>query len=194
MQKRKKTRKEKIAEQQKEKNKKIPFDKVKFFVGLLFFIGAGLTVFEIMIFRRTVIKWQIPFLIWLTTGIVSTVAFSKIWKINIKDEFGNSSKFWTLFYNCLTFGGITIFTLMFINFKSLEINIETHKLKILKKSTMRGKPKRIPLADVEFKGLIKTIIFTSEEKKKLENAEYIELKTKRGNLGFDVIVEKRIIE
>ena len=187
-------RKEKIAEQQKEKNKKKPFDKVKFFVGFLFFVGTGLTVLEIVIFRRTVIEWYIPFLIWLITGIVSTIVFTKFWMTNIKDEYGNSSKFWIFFYNCLTFGGIAIFILMLVNFKSPEINIETHKLKILRKSTMKGKPKRVPIADVEYKGLLKSIVFTSKEKKKLDKAEYIRLKTKRGNLGYDVIVEKEIIE
>ena len=194
MQKRKKTRKEKIAEQQKEKNKKKPFDKVKFFVGLLFFVGTGLTVLEIMIFRRTVIEWYIPFLIWLITGIVATIIITKFWMKNIKDEYANSSKFWILFYNCLTFGGIMIFIFMLINFKSPEMNIETHRLEILRKSSMKGKPKRIPIADVKYKGLIKTIIFTSKDKKKLDNAEFITLKTKKGNLGYDVIVEKEINE
>lgn len=194
MQKRKKTRKEKIAERQREKNKKEPFNKVKFFVSLLFFIGTVLTVVEIMIYRLTAIKWQILFLIWLITGIVSTIILLRFWKISIKYEYGNTSKFWILFYNCLTFGGIMIFIFMLVNFKSPEINIESHKLKILRKSTMKGKPERIPVADVKYKGLLKTIVFTSKEKKKLDNAEYVRLKTKSGNLGFDVIIEKEIIE
>lgn len=192
----KKTRKEKIAEQQNIKKKeKSAFDKRELLINLLLLVGLLLTIFEIVIYRKTIIKWQFLFLIWLLIGVISSIFFFKFWKENVKDEFGNSSKLLTLFYNCVTFGGITVYVLMLVNFKSPEINVETYKLEILRKSTMSGhNSTRIPIADIEYKGLIKTIVFTPREKKKLDGAKYITLKTKRGNLGYDVIVEKEMSE
>lgn len=197
MQKRKKTRKEKIAEQQKEKNKKKPFNKVNFFFGIICFIGISLTIIEISIYRNTMIKWFIPFSIWLISGITSTIILVKFFKIDLKNNYAGNSWIMLIFYNCLSFGGILLFTFMYINFNSTDSNIQTHKLKILRKSSIRdtgNKARRIPVVDVNYQGLIKEVVLSRRDKDKLENSSYIILKMKKGILGFDVITEEELTE
>jgi len=167
VQKRKKTRKEKIAEQQKEKNKKKPFNKVNFFFGIICFIGISLTIIEISIYRNTMIKWFIPFSIWLISGITSTIILVKFFKIDLKNNYAGNSWIMLIFYNCLSFSSIR---------------------------DTGNKARRIPVVDVNYQGLIKEVVLSRRDKDKLENSSYIILKMKKGILGFDVITEEELTE
>lgn len=191
----KKTRKEKIEEQQMEMNKKKQANKkVKFLIKLLIAIGALFNVLEIMIFRKTFIPWYIPVLLSFTTGIISTIIISIFLKKFSMFLFQDAPKLIIILFNSLLFGGLIIYILMLVNFKSPEVNIETHKLIIKSKSFMEGGSSYLPLVNIEYKGLEKTIIFNSNQKIKVDNAKHVLLKTKKGNLGYDLIIEKELIE
>ena len=189
MHKKKKTRKEKIAEHQKRLNKKKPIDKKIVLFKTLFFLGIILTGIEISIFRKTIIHEMIPISISLITGIGFTYFNSKILKI----QFDTESKFWQLLYNTLTFGGIILFVLMYLNYKSPNVNLEVHKFEIIDKSSMGRATRRRPIARIDYFGLKQEIIFGYKDTKDFKNADSLILKIKKGNLGFDVIVEKQLI-
>lgn len=203
MEKRRKTRKEKITQQRAKqavkkqeqaiKNKEI--DKITITIYILFFLGIMLTFLATIIYEKTFINWWIPFIIWLIAGIITTVIIPKRWKKIFRKDHNIKTLIWETMNNCLTFGGITVFIFLYINLKSPTKNVETQKLKIVKKSSKNGSHGRItPVADVIYKGLTKTVPLKYSEQNKLNDLDYLTLKIKKGNLGFDVIIEKEITE
>ena len=190
MQRKKKTRKEKVAEHQERLNRKKPIDKKRTVLTILFYVGIILTIFEISIFRRTIINEIIPVSIWLITGIGFTFLNSEV----LRNHFDAESKFWQLFYNVLTFGGIILFGIMYLNYQSPNVNLDTHKFEIIDKSSMGRATRRRPIARINYFGLKQEIIFSYKDTKDFKIADSLMLKVKKGNLGFDVIVEKKLIK
>lgn len=196
---RKKTKKEKILEQREKRiavqEKEQVKGKVKIVMGIFLFFGAWLILKGILIFKETFINWYIPIMICLFIGISTILVTPDSWKEIYKNHFKRHSLLWLILNNCLSFGSIGMFIFMNVNYNSSNESIETHKLEIVRKSSKHGQyGKRIPVADVNYNGLIKTISFRHKEKDKLNASNYISLKIKKGNLGFDIITKKEITE
>lgn len=192
MQKRKKTRKEKIADRRNQQRKKKRFDKKNALLTIFFFVGIILTIFEIFIYRVTIIHWSIPTGIWLLTGIIFFRFNSKL----LVKHFDTESIFLQIIYNILSFGGIVVFCLMFLNYKSSNEDFRIYTFKINRKYLTKGgsnTAKRQPVAEINYFGLKKDIIFPHSEIENVTNSDSILLKVKNGILGFDVIISKELI-
>ena len=100
MQKRKKTRKEKIIERRDQQHKKKRFDKKNVLLTIFFFAGIILTIFEISIYRVTIIHWSIPTGIWLSIGLICSRFNAKI----LANHMDAKTTFLQLIYNVASFG------------------------------------------------------------------------------------------
>jgi hypothetical protein len=158
-----------------------------FILFLLFVTGLILTVFEINIFRKTVIDWKIPTGIWLFTGFVSLFWLRKY----LIECWDTKSLFWHLFFCVVSFGGFFVYGFMAINYYLPNKN----KVKIIKATIhetghlAKGKfGCGNPYAYVYIKGELKELIFPCGFK--IDNNQFVSVKLQRGLLGFDIIVEQ----
>jgi hypothetical protein len=151
------------------------------------FIGALLlTVFEIHIYRKTLIHWAIPTLIWFSTGLIMTPLTSNF----LKKHYSISSFFLQLVYNVVTWGGILIFTFMATNYYLPKDDPETISTKII---TTGHLAKGVdgcgePYCDIVVRNIKKQLVFPCDFD--LENYQEIELTIRKGFLGFDIITNK----
>ncbi len=152
-----------------------------------FFIGLFLGIFEIQIYRETIISWLIPFSICLTSGTILTFITSKYW-----ERYCFISNFYLqLLCSIISFGSPLTCTFMAINYFANQENTKIQTFKILSKSSMSG-PKnhlsqRSPLVYIKYQGHNKELVFGYNNTYEVENADSVVLETYSGNLGFDVI-------
>jgi hypothetical protein len=98
-----------------ELKKKYPhYNLISNLLGLLFLISIGLTIWQISIFRRTIIPVSIPLAIWALTGIILTPVLKRVLNIYILNPYspGYLPIFWHLCYNIITGGGFSNKTLL----------------------------------------------------------------------------------
>jgi len=160
-------------------------NKVNIFLTILFFLAICLTLWEIQIYRKTVIKFEIPLLIWLSTGLFITPFMSK----TLDNYQFTTNILLHLFYNTLTFGGILLFIFMGSNYYFPGEETKTIEAKILKTGTLgrgrRGSNCNEQYGQVVINKIEKQLIFPCGIE--IQNFEFIEIKLKKGKWGFDRI-------
>jgi hypothetical protein len=157
----------------------------KYFAGALFFCGVVLTIFEINIFRKTIIDWKIPGSIWLGTGLVSIFFTRKYLEHETKNIFMQ------LFINICGVGGILAYSFMATNYYLLDDKTtETIKTKIIKTGHLaKGKSGcEEPYADVRIKDFEKKLIYPCDFE--MDKYRFVIVRTKKGFWGYNRILSQ----
>jgi hypothetical protein len=164
--------------------------KLDFLLKTLFFVGLILLVWQIFIYRRTIIDLNIPLFICFTPGLILTPLFFK--KLNYID---GTRGHWTLHYlfHTITVGGIILFCFMSSNFY-LANNVSVQsKFKIIDRGSLPGRKRhrdeRSPYVIINYNGMNKQLIFSYEKMDEVMAAKYLLLKVKKGLWGFDILDE-----
>jgi hypothetical protein len=161
---------------------------MKLILNFLFFLGLVLLFFEIKIYRKTVIDYKTPFLLMVLIGFIISFFNKDFLKINFEIQ----SLFYRFIFNIVTFGGITSYTFMALNYYSPDTYIRENKFQIINKTSISGskyhRNERKPLVSINYFGKEKELIFSYEETKRINDSDSIILHTKKGNLGYDIIV------
>jgi hypothetical protein len=157
-------------------------------VGFLFLLGLVLLVWEIFIYRRTIIELKIPLLIWLTPGVFLTPLLYK--KMNFID---GMKAHWTLHYilhTCMT-GGVILFAFMASNFYFASNEIENKKFEIIGFGSLPGskghRSERKPYVMINYQGMEKQLIFSYLDTDKVNSSTKVNVAAKRGLWGFDIL-------
>jgi len=157
-------------------------------VVILFFLGLILLLWEIFIYRKTIIEFKIPLIIWLTPGIFLTPVLYKT--MNYID---GMMAHWTLHYilhTCMT-GSFVLFAFMASNYYFAENQIEQKTFKIIGNGSLAGakgqRSKRIPFVMIKYQGMEKQLIFSYSETDRINSAEMVNLTVKKGLWGFDIL-------
>lgn len=141
--------------------------------------------FEIDIFHKTIIDWEIPAGIWLGAGLISAIIFQK----NMREYLLIDSIFWRLIICAGSFGGFFTYGFMAANYY-LEVGKTTEivKVRIIETGYLAdgGSGCEEPYAYVNIKGAEKQLIFPCEFE--LENYKFIKLKLRPGIFGFDKVL------
>jgi hypothetical protein len=187
---RRKTKKEKIAESEfaREKQKK-SLGWITAVICLSFFFGSVLMIFEIGIYRKTIIDWRVPTGIWLLAGFAA-MPFTK--SILVK----TGAEFWglRLVYNIEAIGGVLTFAFMWMNCHFADSQERKVTAAVVSTGQLaKGRYGcRNPYAKVKFGRESKQVIFPCDFV--MGNQQLAELTLRRGLWGFDVIIKQELID
>lgn len=156
-------------------------------------LGVISWIFQIQLYRLTLIYWPIVFAIWIGVGVVLTFFIRSVW---IK-YYLISNLFIQFILNTLAFGSVLMCTFMSLNYYNCSNSIKVGKYKILSKSSMTGPYKhsyqRYPLVYVKYNETIKEIVFEYKDTKDVNNSDSIYIYTSTGLFGLEVIASKTLI-
>jgi hypothetical protein len=169
------------------KNQSKLFTGWKIFYCLAFITGAILSIFEVYLYRLTIISVTIPVSIILTVG-VSTFLFGRS---HYKRNFNTRGIFFPLFQNIISWGFISCYIFMAVNYYGADSEVRRIEFEIKSKSSMPGskgnRDKRSPLVTINYFGMDKELVFKYVDTKRVHAATKVTVTVKRGLFGFDVL-------
>lgn len=163
------------------------------FYQIVFYIGLILIIWEISIFRRTIIS--LGLLLSIVGGIGSVSAYldfknyRKTYDLN-----GWKLYFFAFMQNTLSWGFITCSILVLSNYYFSAGQIIDGKYAIIETSSMPGSKRSIrkPLVRIDYKGKTKELIFSNKFYDELEEYSHVSMSVKKGFLGWDIIVNQKL--
>jgi hypothetical protein len=167
-----------IKERVSEGNKKL--DNL---IGFLFITGIILMVWEIFIYRRTMIGLKIPLIIWLTPGLfLSPILFNKI--NNIDGMKANIILHYIL-HTVMT-GSIILFCFMALNYYLGDSKITEKRFEVIKTGNLAGRGEEQYVV-INYDGFKKQLVFKNTQDQNVLSAKSVKLIVRRGLFGFDVL-------
>ncbi len=156
-------------------------------LSVLFIATLYLTVFEIQIYRKTIIHWGILTFIWFSTGLILTPLTSSF----LKKYFDTNSFFLQLVFNVVTWGGLLIYAFMATNYYFPSDSSKSITTKIIKTGHLaKGRYGcEEPYCEVVINRIEKQLFFPCDFK--IENYNDIDLTIKKGFWGYDIISDKK---
>lgn len=167
-------------------------------------IGLVLMVWQISIYRRTIIPVRIPLLIILVFGVVAYFVdrrfYFDTYKFDKKPfkrlKFLNATpKFWShlfaFFQSLLSWGCIACTLFMASNKYLSQSNSKTSMHRINNVGDMSG---GIPLVRIDHNGIIKELVFRRDLSRNIQKYDSVQIKTTKGFFGYEIIEEQHLIE
>ncbi len=169
-------------------------DRWKVFYIITFLTGIILMVFEIHIYRLTIINAIIPTSVILTVG---TIAFTINWS-NSRTAFNAKGIFSALTQNMGSWGFIACYLFMATNYHFANNELKDLSFVIESKSSMTGpkgrRNERKPLVIIDYYGFKKELVFSFNDTKRVEKADKVNVTVRKGLLGFDILEHYDVIE
>lgn len=157
------------------------------FYCITLMIGVVLSVFEVYLYRLTIISITIPISIILIVG-VTTFLFNRS---HYNRNFNTRGIFYPLFQNIISWGFISCYVFMAANYYGSGTEVRHVEFDIKSKSSMPGykgrRNERSPFVTINYFGMKKELIFGYADTKRVDAASKVTLTVKRGLLGFDVL-------
>lgn len=162
---------------------------ISFILSFLFLLGMVLIIFEINIYRDTIIEWTIPTAIWIFSGVLLTPFTSTL----LNEYYDTKGIILQLIFNIAAFGGIVCYIFMALNFYFPFDREDVYHVEITNTGRL-AKGRRgcgNPYADVKVKGHDKQLVFSCGFD--VEKYSNVILIIKPGLLGFDIIMSKKLL-
>jgi len=161
--------------------------KWKFFYFSVFLIGLILFVFEIAIYRKTLIASYIPISIVAVTGFIGFYFSNE----HYKKIYSTAGDFITLVQNLGSWGFICCYLFMAANYYLANPVVKNYEAKIIEKSSMPGpkgsRSEREPLVRFKYFDFEKELVFKFKDTEKVSSADSVKINIKKGALGFEVL-------
>lgn len=167
-------------------------------------IGTSLLVWEIVLFRKTIIDAKILILIIFICGSIAYIIDRAKYKATYRFKYKSSTtqtvyvNTFAWFQNILSWGFIACTLFMASNTFFGKNPIVTKDYEIDNISDMpgadRSKSKSQPLVRIKYNEKIKELVFSNDHLSRMDNYDFVTLKTKKGLFGFDIIVEQSLKE
>lgn len=168
----------------------------KIFYGLFFFIGLALMLWQILIYRTTIIPSG------LLAGIVfsvGTLTFLLDYRY-YKKTYDRYSWFRLLFYGFLqstiSYGFIACSFFVLTNYYFADEEVTQKAYSITKRSSLPGskgsRSKRKPTFYINYKGIEKELVFPHEFYSDRHNYNLIVFEIRKGYFGFDILLNKEL--
>ncbi|WP_291960729.1 hypothetical protein [Maribacter sp.] len=166
------------------------------FYKSIFMLGLFLIIWEVKIYRLTIIDFIIPLLIILVTGFLTTPFALK----DFQELFQYSNKyslyFWTFLQSTVSWGFTLCSLLMFSNYYLASSDVRTKIYNIVERSSLAGgkyhRDKSKPTFIIDYNGNPKQLVFSNKYYDDMNNYKNVELKVKEGLLGFDILIEQKL--
>lgn len=181
------TRKQKVAEHLQDlKNRKPKVNWISIILSILFVFGVILVIFEIDIYRETIIDYRIPTCIWILPGLLITPFINKF----LAKYYNTHSFLLQAVYNIGAWGGLFVYSFMAINYYFPSENERSVTVEILDTGHLASGSQGCgnPYTEVFIEGREKQLIFPCNYD--LEHFTHIDLTLTKGFWGFDVIKDK----
>jgi len=168
----------------------------KIFYPTIFFLGAILMIFQIEIYRNTIINVLIPIGIIVSIGVISFLLDFKNYKSTYEYS-GIGLYLYSGMHYVIGFGFIACSIFMLTNYYFADQNTRTESYEIIRTSSLASGSKyridvRKPTFRINYNGKIKELVFTSEYYEKRNFYNNIELEIRKGLFGFDILENKKL--
>ena len=165
-------------------------------ISILFFLGLILLIWEIYIFRATVIDWKIPTFIYLIPPIFLTpLFFNKLNEIDpsiyIHSKYKAVHYLLHYFLHFVIVGGILCFIFMATNFYFADNQTTDKRFEIIEKGQFNSRS-RDNWVRIDYEGQEKELVFPNSYEKEVDNAKFVSFEVQKGFLGFDIIKNKKL--
>ncbi len=164
----------------------------------MFFLGLLLMIWEITIYRITVIDYKILLLLIFSVSSIFTILDFNAFENTFEIE-GSKLKLYFLAFiqNTVSWGFIACSTLVLSNYYLATDEItSTRQFDIIDRSSMPGPEKRRserkPLIRIDYDGKRKELVFPHEYYPELEAYKRVTITTKKGFCNFDIIVQQNL--
>ena len=154
-------------------------------------------VWQISIFRNTIIDLIIPIGIILLSAIVAFILDFKNYKTTYE-----YSGFWLYLYSTMHYiigiGFITSSVFILTNYYFADQNVKTESYEIIDRYELgAGGGRKIshgpkPVFVINYKGKKKELVFYNQYLGKMSSYRTVEFETRKGLLGFDILENKRL--
>ncbi|MBN2682854.1 MAG: hypothetical protein JXR58_10125 [Bacteroidales bacterium] len=160
---------------------------ILYIIGLLSILGLALLTWSLNLWSKTVIRSELPLVIFLSPGIIFTLIFFR----RINRIIGKRVHLLTQYFVfTLIIGSLSLFCLLGSNFYFADseiINKEYRVKEYGKMDSSRGQRNRqISYVNVDFSGIEKRIIVSESIFKDAEKSGEITLVVKNGWLGMEI--------
>lgn len=149
--------------------------------------GITLMIFEVWIYRSTIIDVRIPLTV---IGIFTWISYLLI-EDHYKKLCAVKGFFFPLMQAMLSFGFIACYTFMAINYYGADDEVKSYEFYIKEKSSMSGskgrRGKTKPLVLFDYFGFDKELVFGNHSTEKVYHSTKVYLTVKSGAFGYDVI-------
>jgi len=154
-------------------------------------------VWQISVYRETIIDLKILIGIILTIGIIAFISDFKNYE-KTYDYSGISLYIYSSMHYICGFGFIACSIFILTNFYFAESKPKKEKFEIVERSSIPGgkhrRLERQPTFEINYKGERKELVFPHKYYNYMNFYNYIELEVRKGYLGFDVLENKTLIE
>jgi len=153
-------------------------------------------VWQISIFRNTIIDLIIPIGIILLSAIVAIILDFKNYKTTYEYS-GFGLYLYSVMHYVIGFGFITCSIFMLTNYYFADQSVKTESYKIVDRSWLPerlgkyGSEKKSVFV-INYKGKKKELVFYSQFYKKMNTYKTVEFETQKGFLGFDILENKKL--
>ena len=156
-------------------------------------VGIFLLILEIEIYRKTIIDFYIPLIVIL---IVGTIAFI-FNKRHYQKIYSLHGIFFPLMHNIFSWGFISCYPFMDLNYYFANKDIMNHTFPIKYKSSLPGgrrhRNERQPLIAIDYFGFEKELVFRFSQTEKVKRADSANIESNKGFLGFDILVNCYVV-
>jgi hypothetical protein len=167
----------------------------KIFYPTIFILGLILMVWQVSIFRNTIIDLSILIGIILVVGLVTfLVDFKNFRKTYEFSEIG--LYLYSIMHYLFGFGFIACSIFMLTNYYFADKTIVKEKFEILERSSLPGskyhRNERIPTFIINYNGKNKELVFLHKYYDKMNFYDSLEIDVKKGFFGFDILENKEL--
>ncbi|WP_299887161.1 hypothetical protein [uncultured Lacinutrix sp.] len=168
----------------------------KIFYPTIFFLGAILIIWEINIYRETIINWMIPVGIIIFVGIIASILDFKNYKKTYQYS-GFELYLYSAMHYVIGFGFIACSIFMLSNYYFANQNIKTESFEIIHTSSLASGGKhtvdvKTPTFRINYNGKVKELVFSSNYFEKRNFYNNVELEIRKGLFGFDILENKKL--
>ena len=153
-------------------------------------------VWQITIFRNTIIDLAIPIGIILAVGILAFIIDFQNYKKTYEYS-GFGLYLYSSMHYVIGFGFIACSIFMLTNYYLADKNSRTESYKIIDRTSIPGGTKyrigeRRPVFTINYKGKKKELVFYSEYYDKMNFYKTVEFETRKGFFGYDILENKKL--
>ncbi len=153
-------------------------------------------IWEVKIYRLTIIDFTLPLLIVLIVGLITTPFalndFQELFNYTNK----SSLYFWAFFQSTVSWGFIFCSIVMFSNYYLASTDIKTKTYEIVDRSSLPGRKyhreERKPTFEIDYNGKKKELVFSHKFYNKMDFYKTVDLEIKEGFLGFDILINQKL--
>ena len=161
----------------------------------ILFLGLGLMILQIKIYRNTIIDSSILIGIILIVGIISFILDYKNYGKTYKKS-GVGLYFYSSLQYLLGYGFIVCSIFMLTNYYLADKNPIEKTFEIVERSSLPGskhnREKRKPTFRINYEGKEKELVFQHRYYAKMKSYKNVELEIRKGYFGFDILENMKL--